>query len=280
MGLATGNWCPPPPDSGLFGDQRIDEARSACFDSDPLTNPVAVLGAPRVRFSIAHPGPRAIVSVKLNDVSPAGESRAVTRGAVNLACAGDATVELDLMATGWRFRPGHRIRVAVAANDWPCLWPLPRLEPIRITTAVELTLPGLPDDAEPFAAGTDVVPVTWTEAVVTDRPSRWEVVSSPESSGIEAADWWAFEFPDEGLRCEEGHVYSTGVSDDDPLSARAEGRTTFRLTRPGLDVVAESHGRFTATASEFVVELDLEVTRNGEAFHRRSWRERLPRLGT
>jgi hypothetical protein len=279
VGLATGNWCPPPPDSGLFGDQRADEAKSACFQSEPLPAPVAVLGAPRVRFRIAHPGPRAIVSVKLNDVAPDGASQPVTRGAVNLACDGETAVELDLMATGWRFRSGHRIRVAVAANDWPCLWPLPRLESSSVTTAVELTLPGLPDDARPLAAPTDVVPVTWTGAVVTDRPSRWEIVQDAETgtAGVEAADWWAFEFPDEGLRCEEGHVYSTGVGDDDPLSARAAGRTRFGLTRPGLDVVAEASGTFSCTETEFVLELDLEVTRDGEQFHRRSWRERIPR---
>ena len=281
VGLATGNWCPPPPDSGLFGDQRIDEARSACFDSAPLTAPVAVLGQPRVRFRLAHPGPRAIVSVKLNDVAPGGESQPVTRGAVNLACAGEAAVELDLMATGWRFRPGHRIRVAVAANDWPCLWPLPRLEPVDVTTAVELVLPGLPEDAEPYAAATDVVPVTWTGGVATDRPSRWEIVHDPKTgeAGIEAADWSAFEFPDESLRCEEGHVYSTGVRDDDPLSARVEGRTRFAVSRAGADVVAEASGRFTCTEAEFVVELDLEVTRNGLPFQSRTWRERIPRDG-
>jgi hypothetical protein len=281
VGLATGNWCPPPPHSGMFGDQRADEARSACFETEPLAEPVAVLGAPRVRFRIGHPGPRAIVSVKLNDVAPGGASQPVTRGAVNLACDGEAAVELDLMATGWRFRPGHRLRVAVAANDWPCLWPLPRLEPLHVTTAVELTLPGLPEDARPHVAATDVVPVTWTGAAVTDRPSRWDIVrdAATGTAGIEAADWSAFEFPQEGLRCEEGHVYSTGVRDDDPLSARVEGRTRFGLTRPGLDVVAEARGIFTCTATEFVVDLDLHVTRDGEPFHRRRWRERVPRRG-
>jgi len=281
VGLATGNWCPPPPDSGLFADQRADEARSACFESEPLHEPVVVLGAPRVRFRIAHPGPRTIVSVKVNDVAPDGASQPVTRGAVNLACDGEAAVELELMATGWRFRSGHRLRVAVAANDWPCLWPLPRLAPASVTTAVELTLPGLPDDARPLAAPTDVVPVTWTGGVVTDRPSRWEIVRDPETgmAGVEAADWWAFEFPHEGLRCEEGHVYSTAVRDDDPLSARAEGRTRFGLTRPWLDVVAEASGVFSCTETELVVELELNVTRDGEPFHRRSWRERIPRRG-
>jgi hypothetical protein len=240
-----------------------------------------VLGVPRVRFRIAHPGPRAIVSVKLNDVAPDGASQPVTRGGVNLACDGEAAVELDLMATGWRFRRGHRIRVAVAANDWPCLWPLARLEPLHVTTAVELALPGLPDDARPHVAATDVAPVTWTGAVVTARPSRWEIVRDAETgtAGIEAADWSAFEFPQEGLRCEEGHVYSTRIRDDDPLTATVEGRTRFGLARPGLDVVAEARGLFTCSETEFVVELDLEVTRDGEPFHRRRWRERIRRDG-
>jgi hypothetical protein len=125
------------------------------------------------------------------------------------------------------------------------------------------------------------VPVTWTEGVVSGRPSRWEIARDEATgmAGIEAADWSAFEFPDEGLRCEEGHVYSTGVLDDDPLSARVEGRTRFGLRRPGVDVVAEASGRLTCTESEFVVELDLEVTRDGRPFHSRSWRERIPRDG-
>jgi hypothetical protein len=158
---------------------------------------------------------------------------------------------------------------------------LPRLEPVNVTTAVELVLPGLPADAEPHAAATDVVPVMWTEGAVSDRPSRWEIARDAETgmAGIEAADWSAFEFPHEGLRCEEGHVYSTGVRDDDPLSARVEGRTRFALHRPGMDIVAEASGRFTCTESDFVVELDLEVTRDGRPFHARSWRERIPRDG-
>jgi predicted acyl esterase len=279
VGLATGNWCPPPPDTGLFGDQRADEARSAVFESEPLEDAVEVLGAPRVRLQIAHPGPRAIVSVKLNDVSPEGESQPVTRGAINLVCDGTATVELDLMAAGWRFRPGHRIRVAVAGNDWPCLWPLPELALLRVESAVELELPGIPADASPHSAAGDLVPTTWTEAAVEDRPSRWDVVDDPAAAGVRAEDWSAFAFLQEGLRCEEGHVYFTAAAADDPLSARAEGRTRFRLNRPGLDCVAQARGSVTCSETEFIVDLELEVTRGGEPFHARRWQERIPRRG-
>jgi uncharacterized protein len=279
VGVHTGNWCPPPPDNGMFGDQHADELLSACVESEPLEQPAAVLGAPRVRLRIDHPGPRAIVSVKLNDVSPSGESQPVTRGAINVECAGDTAIELDLMATGWRFRAGHRIRVAVAGNDWPCLWPLPRLEPLTLTGPVELILPGLPQDARPFHVGSDVVPVTWTEAETGERPGRWDIVEPSDDgiAGIHAEDWTMFAFPAEGLRCEEGHVYSTAIRPHDPLSARVEGNTRFRLTRPGLDCIATARALYTCTADEFMVDLELEVTRNGQPFAARSWRERIAR---
>jgi uncharacterized protein len=281
VGLATGNWCPPPPDHGLFADQRADEARSACFTGAPLGVAVEVLGAPTVRFGLRHPGPRAIVSVKLNDVAPSGESAPVTRGAVNIACAGDATVELPLMATGWRFRPGHRIRVAVATNDWPCLWPLPAHAELAVTTPVELILPGLPADARPHAPAGETVQVTAPESVAHGRPSTWRITTDVLTgrAGIEASDWAAFELPGEGLRCEEAHRYSISAIDDDPLSARAEGRTRLRVRTPEHDVEARASGRFRATATEFVVDLALDVRRDGVRLHRRRWRERIPRDG-
>src|SRR5262249_45880800 len=180
-----------------------------------------------------------------------------------IACDGSATVELGLMATGWRFRPGHRIRVAIAGNDWPCLWPLPHLAPLQVKSAIELELPGLPADAQPYAAAGDLVPTTWPEAAVEDRPSRWDVVDDPSAAGVQAEDWSAFAFLREGLRCEEGHVYSTAVAADDPLTANVEGRTRFRLNRPGLDCVATARGTVTCSEAEFMVDLELEVTRGG-----------------
>jgi uncharacterized protein len=281
VGVATGNWCPPPPEHGQFADQRADEARSHCATSDPLDAPAEVLGAPVVRFGVRHPGPRAIVAVKLNDVAPSGESAPVTRGAIALDCEGEADVELALMATGWRFRPGHRIRVAVAANDWPCLWPLPGHHDLAVTTPVELTLPGLPADARPHSAGAALVPVTWEEAVGRDRPSTWRITTDVITgrAGIDASDSTSFELPGEGVVCEEAHRYNTSVIDDDPLSARAEGRTRLRVRTPEHDVEARASGTFTATAAELVVALELDVRRDGIRVHRRRWHERIPRDG-
>ena len=69
MGVATGNWCPPPPDDGLFPDQREDEARSAVFQTEPLPEAARhVLGTPAGAVLHRHPGPRAMVAVKLKNI--------------------------------------------------------------------------------------------------------------------------------------------------------------------------------------------------------------------
>ena len=115
-GIMTGQWCPPPPATGQFLDQSRDDALSATFDSEPLAEPVELFGEPVVRLRLRHPGPRTLVSVKLHNVAPDGSSQPVTTAAVNLEVAGEAALELPLMAAGWRFAAGHRIRVAVAVE--------------------------------------------------------------------------------------------------------------------------------------------------------------------
>jgi putative CocE/NonD family hydrolase len=281
VGVATGNWCPPPPQHGQFLDQRVDEARSAVFTGDELSEPVGLLGSAVARFSARHRYGRVIAVVKLSDVTPDGSSQFVTRGALNAELAGDGELSVPLMATGWRFLPGHRIRVAVAVNDWPCLWPLPTLAPLVITSPVTLQLPGLPPDLERLKPGSDLRPVDWTGATSRERPSRWEIVTDVMSGevGVRAFDEGEFAFPNEGLRARESHNYWAFARDDDPLSAWTRGATRLLVERPGLRAEAQARGRFWATAEEFWCDLALDVTANGQPFARRRWRERVNREG-
>jgi len=281
VGVATGNWCPPPPQHGQFLDQRADEARSAVFTGDELAGAVGLLGTAVARFSARHRHGRVIAVVKLSDVAPDGRSQFVTRGAVNAEVHGEVELSVPLMATGWRFLPGHRIRVAVAVNDWPCLWPLPTLAPLVITSPVALELPGLPPDVERFSPGSDFRPVGWTGANGRERPSRWDIVTDVMrgEAGVRASDEAEFAFPGEGLRAVESHRYWAFARDDDPLSAWTRGSARLVVERPGLRAEARATGRFRATAGEFLCDLTLDVTANGQPFARRRWRERVARAG-
>src|SRR5215475_15698460 len=97
-GIMTGQWCPPPPATGQFLDQSRDDAQSAVFESEPLAEPLELFGEPVVRLRVRHPGPRTLVSVKLQNVAPDGSSQPVTTAAVNLEIEGDAALDLPLMA--------------------------------------------------------------------------------------------------------------------------------------------------------------------------------------
>jgi predicted acyl esterase len=278
-GIMTGQWCPPPPAHGQFLDQRRDEARSALFTGPALREPVTVLGVPVARFGVRHPGPRTIVSVKLADVAPDGSSQLVTRGAVNLDVCGDAVVDLPLMATGWRFRAGHRIRVAVAVNDWPALWPLPWLAPLAVTTPVQLDLPGLPADARTHEPPDGSLVTIAQPGARTTASSRWDVVTDVLAgrAGILTSMTQHDEIPAEGFSVRESGARRAMAADDDPLSVAVGGFHRFRLRRPGLTVDARAGSRFRATADAFLVDLRLRVLADGEPFAERRWRERIPR---
>jgi uncharacterized protein len=294
VGTGSGNWCPPPPGHGLPSDQRPDEARSATFTTDPLEGDLVVLGMPRVRLRVEHPGPGAIVAVKLADVAPDGASQLVTRGSLSLAhreghedpsaFAGVGDVEVELQATGWLFAPGHRIRLAVAGSDWPTLWPLPTTDPVRLHvgdgSGATLVLPGLPADARPHRPRGELfggrAAAGWRQL---PSGSTWRIVQDgiAATSGIEASDEDRFEHREEAIRVEERRHYAAFTSSADPLATTADGRARFRIRTQELDVQTDAAGAFGCTADAFTYDVRLTVRADGAAIHRQRWRGSVPR---
>jgi uncharacterized protein len=294
VGVTSGNWCPPPPGHGLPADQRPDDARSACFSSDPLTEAIEVFGQPVAHLQVEHPGPAALVSVKLSDVAADGQTQLVTSGVLNLAhragherpkpFSGVADVRVDLQATGWRFRPGHRIRLAIAGSDWPTVWPLPTMVAPTLHVGGDqgcrIELPGLPMDAIPFEprrlVPNDLDQPDWEEH---QMPSTWRIVTDAmnATSGIEASDAWGAQSRDQRIRVEEARRYRALVQESDPLDAEVEGDATFRVDRPDVAVRSTARGRFGATGEAFVYDVSLEVSENGRPIYDRRWRGSVPR---
>jgi hypothetical protein len=279
-GIMTGQWCPPPPATGQFLDQSRDDALSAVFESEPLAEPLDLFGEPVVRLRVRHPGPRTLVSVKLQNVAPDGSSQPVTTAAVNLDIEGDAAVDLPLMAAGWRFAAGHRVRLAVAVADWPNLWPLPEVAPLEVTAPVELELPGLPADAVAFHPADGPLVEIAQPGAETDARSQWDVVTDvlTGEAGIVTEMRSREAVPAEGWSVTES-ASRWAMAGDDPLSASVKGRWHYHLERPGLETDVRAETRVDATADAFLVDLHLRVDADGEPFAERRWEERIPRRG-
>jgi hypothetical protein len=103
-------------------DNAAVEARPdvLVFSSEPLTEPVEVLGEVAAELSVARDNRHADLFVRLCDVDPKGRSRNVCDGIVRLSDADpDGVVRVSLLGAAHRFAPGHRIRLQVAGGAHP-----------------------------------------------------------------------------------------------------------------------------------------------------------------
>ena len=117
---------------GAF-DQREIEARDdvLVFSTEPLAEAIEVTGPLIAHVFVASTAADFDVTAKLVDVEPDGWARNVAEGirrvryrqgterSIPLPPGDVAEVEVDLLATANTFMAGHRIRVEIAASNWP-----------------------------------------------------------------------------------------------------------------------------------------------------------------
>lgn len=109
VGQYGGKWCSynAPPD--LPYDQREEDGGSLVFDTDALTEPFEILGAPVVNLDFEVDQPVAMLAARLSDVAPNGQATRVTYGLLNLT-------HRDSHETPAPLEPGKRYTAAVQLN--------------------------------------------------------------------------------------------------------------------------------------------------------------------
>ncbi|MGH2465828.1 MAG: CocE/NonD family hydrolase, partial [Candidatus Limnocylindrales bacterium] len=147
------------PPNGLARDLRPDEAFLPGWTSAPLTKALHLFDRPVAHLAISSTMPVATAVVRLSDVAPDGTIAQVTAGIQNLTqgagrepralAAGDILdVPISMRATGYRFAPGHRVRLSVASAYWPVIWPSPHPGELTIHLGRSyLVLPTVPVEA-------------------------------------------------------------------------------------------------------------------------------------
>jgi putative CocE/NonD family hydrolase len=129
-GVEAGFWW-----GDLLTDQRPVDAYSLTYDSEPLTDELAVLGRPRATLDVASDAPLANWFIRLSDVAPDGRVTLVTGAGIVGAQRNSKTepedltpgtvypLSVDLHLAAWVFPKGHRVRIAVSNALWPMMWP-------------------------------------------------------------------------------------------------------------------------------------------------------------
>jgi putative CocE/NonD family hydrolase len=135
-------------------EQTPDDEHSLLFDSGPLGEDLQVVGNPLLKVRVSADVPVAKLAVRLTQVTPDGKSWEFTAGMLNLTHRDSHEdpaplepgrtyeVEVPLTFTAIKLKAGNRLRVALAENFWPLVWPSPQIATVTVTTGVSsLVLP-------------------------------------------------------------------------------------------------------------------------------------------
>ncbi|PWI04929.1 peptidase S15 [Streptomyces sp. NWU339] len=297
VGQFAGKWASynAPPD--LPYDQREEDGGSLVFDTEPLTEPVEILGPVTVELDLSVSEPVATVAARLSDVAPDGSATRVSYGLLNLtrldgrdapealepARRYRATVDLNAVAQS--FPRGHRIRLSLSTSYWPLAWPPPR--PVLLSVyegASTLTLPvrpatapdGLPRNA--FGEPESTPPLAATQ--LTDPEERWLVTRDLVGYNAEleiVKDRGLVRIEDIGLEVGRRACERYASVAEDFTSATGESTWTMRFRRDDWDVRVETHTRLTCDETQFFVDATLDGYEGGRRVFSRTWNETVPR---
>ena len=298
VGLDGGAWCADGNSADLSLDQRGDDACSLSFTSDPLEQPIEILGFPEARLVLRVDRPAAMVSARLCELRGDQTSLLVTRGQLNLCHREshadpvpvppgeelDVVVPMDSIAH--RFEAGSRIRLSISPCYWPLAWPSPEQVTlgVRYGTGARLVLPvrtDRPEDASLRQLDPPEEPPPLEVEVLSPGPPGSRSITRDLATGRSEL---AFDWDLGGLRrLPNGMVYEDtslarySIVEGAPLSAAVEVQNTAVSGRGDWRVRIRARGVMTSTATHFLVSSELEVQEGDTRIAARSWTHEFPR---
>jgi uncharacterized protein len=273
-------------------DGSDDDSASLTFETEPLTEPLEILGAPRLELLVTTDQPFGMVAARLLVVSPDGASHLITRGNRNL-CFPDSfgqpvtpipgepiSLSFPLMETSAVVPAGSRLRLSLSGADFPVVWPPQgrfeiRIDPERST----LILPTVPLDRS-----RDVLDIPESPppppAPVEDLVDEvgWTIEQRDGATVFQRHRSTAERQPTRAdLLYATKQSWKVRVADDDPGSTAVESTSDLTLSRPGWKV--DVAGSISIGGREsFDVHIELTAAHNDVEIWSGTWDESIPRV--
>lgn len=293
-GLDCGNFCPGMRvDDELPGDQQFDDAKSVVFETEPMEEPLAILGFPEIELGLASDKALGFVVARLCDVATDGSSTRVSYHPLNLTQRESQEhpkalepgvfykVRFRLCAAGYVFRKGHRIRLSLSTTYWPALWPSPEAATLTLRlSGSSLDLPTRPSfDDEVIMPEPPQLPANGLEVI---RPASNErVCEHDHDSGqvfIEIRDDLGRQRDTaSGLELDSRARHCYWILPDDPLSAATQASWTVEYQRDVWSIRTETMTRMTSTATTFRLEGSLQAYEADVLLFEKKWDEEIAR---
>jgi predicted acyl esterase len=281
-------------------DQQPMDDYSLVYTSEPLQNPLEILGRPIAKLNVSADAPRANWVVRISDVAPNGQVTQVTGAAFNGTHRHSARepedivpgevfpLNIDLHFTSWVFPKGHRIRVAISNAQWPMLWPtpLPMVTTVAIggETGARVELPVVPpgeetapDFKDPVAGPTLPGYETLDAGNISGYAAITSIEHDPETGeafGV-ATNTGATRYPWGIERFEEKIEHRT--SDANPAHTSVVGRYKLIEELRDRKLEFEQIVEFTSDEENFYLKFHRWLLVNSELYTEKTWEDVIPR---
>lgn len=290
-GLAAGGWW-----GEQTGDMSADDAHSLVYDSAPLSAAIEIMGMPQLNLRVAADAPFYQWSVRLEDVAPDGKVSLVSGASINpaqrfsrlepAALVPDQATSLAtaIHFTTWRFKPGHRIRLAVSNAQFPMIWPSPTPGSTRLFPGKDtwLDLPVVPMQEQgtqvcvlPPPQASDQAP--FGREIQNNGPVFNSVRNEQtgDSTFTTASDisWMLHD-----NMYKSGELYRWDVNDAQPAKASYQGERRNVFTIKGREIDLATTARIQSDASYFYVTFTKVLRENGLVVREKTWTDRIARV--
>ncbi len=291
-GMAAGEYCAIWLGPELPGDQRADDALSACFDSAPLPRDMDILGAPRLRLRLSSDRPQAQIAVRLNHVHPDGASTRITYGVLNLShrdgpaephplpCGQPIEIDLPLDHIAYRVPRGHRLRVAISTAYWPLIWPAPHTAELSLTHGA-LDLPvrdTATDDEWSFAPPAAAAPQQTRALRPPNHVRRMETdMTTGKVRLVIEDDFGKQQNCDHGLITGSAARETWTIHPDDPLASHGSCHWTTEMERDDIRLRTETSCEMWSDATHYHLRARVQAFEGSEKRHDRTVTDRIRR---
>ena len=288
-GMAAGIWW-----GEQTGDMAADDAQSLVYDSDVLTETLEIIGQPQVSLQVAADGPLYQWTVRLEDVSPTGKVSLVSGALINpsqrmsrltpqaLVPGQTTTLKTKIHFTTWRFKPGHRIRLAIANAQFPMAWPTPTKGKTTLwfgtDTWIDLPLvsqaSGLPC-LLPIPEKNDESP---DGRSLTSEPANTTFNYDQKTGDSVFTITYNLEWEIGPKNFKEKEKYQWIVNDVSPANAQFKGDRQLIFTLPNNQLKLISLVNIQSDQFYFRLTFTRTLFQNGQQIRQKTWSESIPRV--
>lgn len=293
-GLNQGEYCILSAGPHGATDQRNDDAKSLCFDSEPLTSKLTILGQVNLKLKVSVDRPCGQIFIRLNAVSTGGESAQIASGSLNLnhrdgfdlirppVPGQPFDVNIDLDFAGYTVAVGQKLRIAISTSSFPLLWPSRELTKLTVCAGLnELRIPCHESDlsCSPFEEPQYSTPEeieTIREASTIRRIT--EDVGSGEVCVEISEDHGAYKFSCHGLTVDQYGFEKHQITPNDPLSACTTVQWQYKASRDNWSVQVNSELTLRADAEFFYILASQTALLDDIKVHEKTWSRKVSRM--